>query len=108
MVGSRRQYRYRLRELGNRGFRHAADCRHEVGVGARRGIGRQNRVGYRCRIDDEGLIFNGNSLMLGHGIDETTPGLDSLVVEVLRLVSDFAIEGLSTRDEDEFTMIKIE
>jgi len=54
------------------------------------------------------LIFNGNSLMLGHGIDETTPGLDSLVVEVLRLVSDFAIEGLSTRDEDEFTMIKIE
>ena len=46
--------------------------------------------------------------MLGHGIDETTPGLDPLVVEVLRLVSDFAIEGLSTRDEDEFTMIKIE
>ena len=44
----------------------------------------------------------------GPGIDGTTTGLDLLVVELLRLVSDFSIEELSARNEDEFTMIKIE
>ncbi len=45
--------------------------------------------------------------MLGQ-VSTTTAGLGPLVVKVLRLVSDFLIEELSDRNEDEFTMIKIE
>ncbi len=66
------------------------------------------RIGYRCRIDGERLTLNGESLTLGSGLDETTAGLDPLAVEVLRLVSDFALEQLSARDEDEFTLLKVE
>lgn len=67
-----------------------------------------NRIGYRCRVEGQRLILNGDSLTLGLGLQETTSGLNPLAVEVLQLTADFALEQLSTRDEDEFTLLKVE
>lgn len=66
-----------------------------------------NRIGYRCAVDGDRLSLNGDSLTLGIGLEETTGGLDPLAVEVLRLTSDFALQQLSARDEDEFSLVKV-
>ena len=66
-----------------------------------------NRISYRCAVDGDRLSLNGDSLTLGIGLEETNGGLDPLAVEVLRLTSDLALQQLSARDEDEFSLVKV-